>query len=129
MHCLKFGSYSIEIQPKILIFNVLILILTLSIEAQNAKPEVAGFPIPQIQFPQITTPHAPTLQEMVMESQQRVQQQNNAIIQADMLQYEQRQQQAKGIIDEASREFQTVSYEFPDNSHFHATKYFSCCKC
>ena len=53
----------------------------------------------------------------------QVQQQNNAIIQADLMRYEQ-QQQSQSIIDEAVREVKGISYEFPDNSHFHTSKYF-----
>jgi antitoxin component HigA of HigAB toxin-antitoxin module len=97
---------------------ILYIVLLLGIMELNAQIT--------IQNPNYTiqAPRAPTLSEMRQAEQQRVQQQNNAIIQADMMQYEQRQQQAKGIIDEATREFQTVSYEFPNNSHFHTTKYF-----
>ena len=112
---------------KLIIYSFWIFGLLPKSNAQitNNHPANAGMQIPQMQFPQVMpTPHAPTLRGMAMEQQNRVQQQNNAIIQADMMQYERQKQQAQSIIDESVREFQPMSYEFPDNSHFHTSKYF-----
>ena len=113
-----------KILKKLLAYIILITGLLQNSVAQNRPAASAGFPNPQLPTPTVPVPQVPNLQNMMMESQQRIQQQNNQMIQEDMRQYEQRQQQARGIIDEASRECQTVTYEFPDNSHFHATKYF-----
>ncbi len=115
---------SMKIKHILLVQSILLVGLLPNLNAQYRTAPYAVFPNPQLPTPTVPMPQIPTLEGMVNEQRQRVQQQNNAIIQEDMLQYEQRQQQAKGIIDEATREFQTVSYEFPDNSHFHATKYF-----
>ena len=79
---------------------------------------------PNVQIGMNSSPqrtHPPTPQYFF---NNQVQQQNNAIIQADMMRYEQQQREAQGLIDEATREFKPISYEFSDNSHFHTSKYF-----
>ena len=63
----------------------------------------------------------PTLQGIAIQQQQQVQQQNNAMIQADLRQYERQQQKAQGIIDEAVNEFQPIQYELPDKSQLAET--------
>ena len=117
---------------KLIFYGILLFAFLPKANTQNTKSfpstPAAGVQIPQMQFPQaVPTPRAPTLQEMAMEQQNRVQQQNNAVIQADMMQYERQHKQAQGIIDDAVREFQnpnTVQYEIPDQSlSFEARNY------
>jgi hypothetical protein len=124
LKCFLPNLNSMKILQKHLFCIILITRLLQNLDAQNRPAASAGIPNPQLPTPTVPIPQVPNLQNMIMESQQRIQQQNNAIIQADMLQYEQRQQQAKGIIDEATREFQTVQYELPDRSQVEETKLF-----
>jgi hypothetical protein len=124
LKCFLPNLNSMKILQKHLVCIILITGLLQNSVAQYRPAPSAGLPNPQLPTPTVPIPQVPNLQNMMWESQQRIQQQNNNMIQEDMRQYELRQQQAKSIIDEATREFQTVSYEFPDNSHFHATKYF-----
>ena len=82
---------------KPLFYGILLFAFLPKANAQSTKsfpsPPAAGVQMPQMQFPQVVPiPRAPTFQEMAMEQQNRVQQQNNAVIQADMLQYERQHQ-------------------------------------
>ena len=115
---------------KIIIYSSLILGLMPKSNAQITKPHpptpAAGVLVPQLPYPQVPQPQVPTLQSLANEQQQRVQQQNNAMIQADMMQYERQHQQAQSIIDESVREnqMQTIQYELPDKSQTEETKLF-----
>ena len=114
---------------KLIIYSILILGLTPKSNAQITKTHpptpAAGVFVPQLPYPQVPLPPEHTLQGMANEYQNRIQQQNNAIIQADMMQYERQHQQAQSIINDAVREFQnpnTVQYEIPDQSLSYETR-------
>ena len=99
--------------------SILLIGLLPNLIAQSRPASSAGLPNPQLPTPTVPMPQVPNLQNMMMESQQRVHQQNNAMIQADMMQYNQQHQQNQALIDEATREIvqREVQYEVPDQSH------------
>ena len=109
---------------KQLICGVVILGLLSKLDAQTTKAYAASVPMPQMPYPQVPQVPMPTLQGIAIQQQQQVQQQNNAMIQADLRQYERQQQKAQGIIDEAVNEFQPIQYELPDKSQLAETKLF-----
>jgi hypothetical protein len=96
------------------------------LKTQNRPAPSAGFPNPQLPTPNVPMPQVPTLEGMVNEQRQRVQQQNNVIIQADMMQYNQQQQRNQSLIDEATRDMlqKEIQYELPDKSHLPETQHF-----
>lgn len=110
---------------KLIVASICFFFLPLISNAQIPKPS-ATIPNPQLPIQQVMTPQVPTLQGMVFEQQQHVQQQNNAIIQADMMQYEQQHQKAQNIINESVREFQNneIQYEIPDQSLSYETRHY-----
>jgi hypothetical protein len=115
-----------KILQKHLVCIILITGLLQNLDAQNRPAPSAGFPNPQLPTPTVPMPQVPNLQNMMMESQQRIHQQNNNIIQEDMRQYEQQQQKAKGIIDDATSEMlqKEVQYELPDRTTLPETQRF-----
>jgi hypothetical protein len=107
-----------KILNKHLVCILLITGLLQNLDAQYRPAPSAGLPNPQLPTPTVPTPQVPTLEGMVNEQRQRVQQQNNAVMQGDMMQYNQQHQQNQALIDEATREMlqREIQYELPDRT-------------